>query len=96
VEVDLDIHEKVICIEVDLASDDERKIWASFLQRTTVPATSHLLGKFLANQLIGHVLQKKPCRRILKFISITPEYSYENRCLNWCTKSINKSTICVN
>jgi hypothetical protein len=33
-EVDLDIHKNVICIEVDLASDDERKIWASFLQIT--------------------------------------------------------------
>ena len=28
-EVDLNIYEKVKCTEVDLAFDDERKIWAS-------------------------------------------------------------------
>ena len=57
-EVDLDIQEKVICTKVDLEFDDERKIWASCLQRTVY--TGHLtdfLGKFIAFRLVGHVLQ---------------------------------------
>jgi hypothetical protein len=59
VEVELDIHEKVICTEVDLASDDERKIWASFLQRTaSIGHLTHFLGNFLSSHLLGHVLQK--------------------------------------
>jgi hypothetical protein len=59
VEFDLEIHEKVICIEVDLASDNERKTWTSFLQRTAYTGHfTHFLGKFLVCQLIGHVMQK--------------------------------------
>jgi hypothetical protein len=59
VEVDLDIHEKVICTEVDLTSDEEKKIWSSFLQRTAYTShLAHCLGKFLMCRLIGHVFQK--------------------------------------
>jgi hypothetical protein len=59
VEVDLDIHEKVICTKFDLASDDKRKIWESYLQ--IIACTGHLvhfLGIFIMCRLIGHVLQK--------------------------------------
>jgi hypothetical protein len=87
VEVDLDIHEKVICTEVDLASDDERKIWASFLQRTTCNGhLAHFLGKFIFEKTNWACSAKNPCHRILKFVSITPESSYQNHCLNWCTE----------
>jgi hypothetical protein len=59
VEVDLDIHKKLICMEVDLASDEERKISTSFLQRIACTGhIAHFLGKFPACRLIGHVLQK--------------------------------------
>jgi hypothetical protein len=50
VEVDLDIHEKVICTEVDLAYDDERNIWESFLPiNSYIGHLKHFLGKFHAN-----------------------------------------------
>ena len=62
-EVDLEIHETVKCTEVDLASDDERKIWASFFQRTIcIGHPTHFLGKILAGRLIGHVLHKTHIR----------------------------------
>ena len=59
VEVYLDIHEKVICTEVDLAFDDKRKIWEIFLQRNACTShLTHFLGKFHMFRLIGNVLQK--------------------------------------
>ena len=58
-EVDLDIHEKVKCIEVDLSSNDEKKIWASCFQRTTyINHLTHVLGELSTRRLIGHVLHK--------------------------------------
>jgi hypothetical protein len=59
VEVDLGIHENVMCTKVDLESDDERKIPTSFPQRTTyIVHLTHSLGKYILCRLIGHVLQE--------------------------------------
>jgi hypothetical protein len=59
VEVDLDIHEKVKCTEVDLAYEAERKIWESCFQRTTCTGhLTHVMGKILACRLIGNVMHK--------------------------------------
>jgi hypothetical protein len=59
VEVDLYIHEKVKCIEVDLASDYERKISTSYFQRTiSIAHNTHFLGKLLVGRIIGHVPHK--------------------------------------
>jgi len=59
VEVDLDIHEKLICIEVDTTFDEERKILANFFQRTNCTGhLVHVLGKIIVCRLIGHVLHK--------------------------------------
>jgi hypothetical protein len=58
-EVNLDIYEKVKCTEFDLASDDERKIWASCFQITICTGhLTHVLGKIFRCWLIGHVLHK--------------------------------------
>jgi hypothetical protein len=73
VEVDLDIHEKVKCTEVDLASDDERKIWASFFQRTICTShLAHVLGKLFHVSANWACSAQNPCRRIVKFVSNTP------------------------